>query len=283
MAIQKRAVNSITIGEAKERFLDYQFSKGLSDASIGMSRDAIDGFLKRSKTSEKLLVSIITEDFVQRYRSLLRNTTLSNATQNINLSHLRVFLYWCMNQGYIEPFKIRLIKGQEKKMKFFTDEEVRTLIKSPKKDCPFTESRTYAVICFIMSTGRRASTVVNLKIEDLDFKNRTITYTHLKNKSTAIIPMSNTLYKVLNDYLTEWNRKSTGYVFCHVNESKMNVNSLEHSICKYCKKRGVKPRGPHSLRHSFARMYIKSGGDRFSLQHILTHSSMEMTRRCQTS
>ena len=66
MAIQKRAVNTITIGEAKERFLDYQFSKGLSDASIGMSRDAIDGFLKRSKTSEKLLVSIITEDFVQR-------------------------------------------------------------------------------------------------------------------------------------------------------------------------------------------------------------------------
>ena len=277
--IQRKNLNSLTIGEARDLFLVSQYNKGLSEATIGMDKDAINSFLKRSETSELLQLSIISEEFIEGYISLLRNSNISLSTQNINLSHLRAFLYWCMKMGYLEPFKIHLIKGQENKIKFFTDEEIDLLLKTPKKDCTFAESRTYAMICFIMSTGARASTIINLRIEDLDFKRKTITFSHLKNKATAIIPMSNTIYKVLRDYLTEWDRGSSGYVFCTVNENKMTVNYLDHALYKYCESRGVKPRGPHSLRHSFARMYIMKGGDAFSLQKILTHSSLDMTKR----
>ena len=277
--MKRNQKSAITIEEARKQFFDSQRIKGVSDSTISMDNEAISNFIKCADLSEQSNITVITESFFKDFVLKLKERDVSLSTKNILISHLRVFLYWCMENKYIKQFKIHLIKGQQQKIKFFTDEEINRLLVEPDKNCSFTESRMYAIVCFVMSTGRRVSTLVNIKNEDVDFKNKTITYTHLKNKSSVIIPMSNTLHKVLSKYVKEWEREDNTYLFCGINEGKLTTRAVTHALYKYCKSRGVTPRGIHSLRHSFARMYIKSGGDPFSLQHILTHSSMEMTKR----
>ena len=113
-----------------------------------------------------------------------------------------------------------------------------------------------------------------------DFDNHEILYRHLKNRSVAVIPLSKSLEKVLRDYLFDWKRdKEDGWLFCDGSENQSTVSALHQALDNYCSRRGIKSRGLHALRHSFARGYILNGGNAFKLQKLLTHSTLDMTKR----
>ena len=60
----------------------------------------------------------------------------------------------------------------------------------------------------------------------------------------------------------------------------VNRRTIQRQIQLYAEKaeiKGVRP-SPHTLRHTFATQYILNGGDAFSLQKILGHSTLDMVR-----
>lgn len=61
----------------------------------------------------------------------------------------------------------------------------------------------------------------------------------------------------------------------------LTPEGLYKRVKKVLARAGIKGRrcSPHTLRHTFARWYIKAGGDIFSLQKILGHTSINMVRR----
>lgn len=256
-----------TLDTIIEEFKLNQELKGVSKSTIGMDLDAIKKFTNHCGT--------LDEKSVKDYLVKLKDSKVSLATKNIAISHLRVFLYWCMNEGYLNEFKINTIKGQESKIKFFTNEEVALLLQKPGNG--FGEQRMYTICCLICRTGARLSTIINLKVDDIDFKEKIIIFRHLKNKKSMILPMTEALCSSLKQWVNTWELGE--YLFSDKYGNQLTISNFENCFRRYCESKGVKPRGPHALRHAFARMYIKNGGDAFTLQRILTHSSMEMTRR----
>lgn len=69
------------------------------------------------------------------------------------------------------------------------------------------------------------------------------------------------------------------YVFGGPN-GHLHEHTAYYHIRKAFLAAGIKGRklGPHTLRHTFGRMFIMAGGDAFSLQRILGHSNIQTTR-----
>ena len=96
-----------------------------------------------------------------------------------------------------------------------------------------------------------------------------------------ILPMSPSLRNALNEYVTLWRSDASedDYLFPSVLNIKLTVNALKLSVRRYNEHREVDKLSIHMFRHTFAKQWIRNGGDIFKLQRLLDHSTLEMTKR----
>lgn len=277
--IQKKHTTKNTIEETIQYFKALKAAEGRSEKTIMNYEVDIHYLLKEEKISTDDTIDAINEEIILDWITKKRESGLSPNSINHYIRDLRVFINFCIEKEYISPFKIPTLKAQEPKLRVYTDEELELLTKTPSIKANYSEYRMWVIICFILATGARIGTIIDVKKEDIDFTNGTVTYRHLKNKHTAVIPLSAELVKVLKEYINTWNLSNSEYLFCSSFEEQLSYNSVRMALRKYCNKRGVKDLGLHAFRHAFARGWIKNGGGVFQLQRMLTHSSLTMTKR----
>lgn len=235
--------------------------------------------------SENTPCNEITHDTVLGYVEFLRQTRegLSDISLNTYLSCLRVFLYFCMGQGYTKRFSISLIRAEKPLKEVYTDAELEKLLKKPNvKNSSFAEYRNWVLVCYLLGTGNRRKTVCNIKIGDLDFESHEVRLLSVKNKKHYTIPLSPTLEKVLREYLIYRKGTSQDYLFCSVYGQQLTEDGLATCIQKYNTSRGVAKTGLHLFRHTFAKKWILNRGDPFRLKAILGHSTMAMVNEYVT-
>ena len=83
---------------------------------------------------------------------------------NHYIRSVKVFLYWCMEQDEIAPFRIKMIKAQETIKDVYTQEELCALIQPPKREDSFVVWRSWAIINFILGTAAREATVCQMQM-----------------------------------------------------------------------------------------------------------------------
>lgn len=196
---------------------------------------------------------------------------------NTRIRGLRVFFKFCAEREYIKPIEAKLMKVDEEIKEPYTSNELKKLLERPKTD-RWAQWRTWAAVNYLVSTGNRASTVISLKIEDLDFDALTIRLRQVKNRHQQIVPMSPALKEILMDYLRTWTWTQTDYLFPSYEGGQLNLRSFQSSISRYNLSRGVSKTSVHLFRHSFAKGFILAGGGMVQLQALLGHSTMDMTR-----
>ena len=274
----------ITYWEAVSMFIEEKEAINLSAESIKDYKKILRYIGNYFGFDENSPVGDITLQHFYQLTNHCKATGAAPATVQNYIRMFRVFAYWCMDdvRKYIEPaYKIKLPKAAEEQIKFFTDEEVALLLEKPKRDASFVEWRYWAIANWVLATGNRASTLLDVRVSDIDYKRKEIILHHTKSGRAQIIPLSSTLEMVLKEYVRMWRKDAPedAYLFPNVGEEKLQVNSLSGGFNDYCKKRGVGKTSIHGLRHTFARMWVKNNGNLFQLQKILGHSTLEMTKR----
>lgn len=276
--------DSVTLFEAFEDFMQEKAVRSLSKSTLRNYRQSFDFFCKYAEFTDKTLTEEVDVSDVYSMINTLNHNGVQPSSINHYIRDLRCFLYWCMDstRAYIKPaFKIKEVEKQEEPMKLFSDEELDLLLEKPRKSESFASWRTWSIVNWVLATGNRAATICEVKIEDINFAHKEITLRHTKNKKAQIIPLSSSLETCIKEYMRIWRRDASpaAWLFPNVGEEQLTTNALRLSFTSYCKKRGVEKSNIHGLRHNFAKLWVKNNGNMFTLQKILGHSTLAMTRR----
>ena len=232
---------------------------------------------------EAELAGDITPSLISEWKTAMADKDMSAATINHHISNIRVFFYWCMEleREYLPHFKINLVKRQEEPPKDYTKEEVYKLLKKPTHNDKFTDWRSWAIACFVIGTGARIGTIVEIQMNDINLKEGKVRYRHTKNKLHQVANMPPQLVKALRDYIAEWRQSAeeTDYLFCTLSNEQLSRHSLRSAYSNFTSSRGVDKTSIHGLRHTFAREWYYNGGDVVQLSKILGHSTIAMSER----
>lgn len=268
---------SIGLEEIRELFLKKCAVKNLSAVTVKDYATKLEEFFQYAGDIKAQEVSADTvESFVVW---LKKEKACNDISINSYLRTLRAFLYFCMDCGYVKAFKVHLIKAEKPVKETYTESELEKLLEKPELNkCSFAELRAWAFINYLVATGNRVSSAVNLKIKDISFEEGLIYIRKTKNRRQQIIPLSRSLEEVLTEYLQFRGGEEEDYLFCDEYGEKAIARSYSQLVRRYNLSHGVLKTSCHSFRHTFAKSWIMNGGDVFRLQKILGHSDIAVTR-----
>ncbi len=273
-----RTNEKVTLSDAKELFFQKCKIKNLSEKTIESYQNHfhwLDVYFGEDK-----FVSEIDRDSFDEYILFLRDEKeISETSCNSYIRSARALFYYCMDCGYMRNFKIHTIKQEKKIKETYTDEELEKLLKRPdKKKTSFTNYKTWAFENYLLGTGNRLRTALNVQIRDIDFENGYIYLRKTKNRNEQVIPLSKTLSDVLMEYLTVRGGEPEDYLFCDDYGKKAKEHSYQTNVRRYNIKHGVNKTSIHMFRHTFAKKAVLNGIDPFRLQKLMGHSSITVTQ-----
>lgn len=211
------------------------------------------------------------------FNQVISDTTISNYLRNIKVFFNFLFAEKEIKVNPVE--NIENIKPNRKKKALLTPEELKAVLNT-FDTTKFHSYRSFIQTKLCLDTGIRAGECVNLRPENIDFKNKAILIENPKNKEERYVFFGFKMATDLKRWMQYRDRYSdSAYLFPTIRGTKLDIRNFERSLKEAGKKVGVNLH-PHLLRNNFAKYYLVEGqGDFATLSRLLGHSSVEVTMK----
>ena len=268
---------SNTVEETFEYFIISRKAKGLSDKTLVTYNQHLRAI--KHHLDIDIPIGDLTKADLENMVSSMRAAELSANSISSYVRTMKTFLSWC-NDEEITNINIKRYKSEETIKETYTDRELEILLKKPNmRKCGFAEYRTWVIINLLLNNGCRAATVRNIQNKDVDLESSIIYLRHTKSKKSQVIPLCTELCGILKEYMRICGGAADDYLFSNESGEQLKEYGLRSSIARYNNRRGIQKTSIHLFRHTFARKYlVDCGGNAFTLQRLLGHSTLDMTK-----
>jgi integrase/recombinase XerD len=240
----------------------------------GLSKTTLKGYRVTWRTFDRLVKEPeITKGTFLRFVKEAKDFGLKTKSINTHISVLNSFLTWLSENGHKpENIRIKKLKAKRTIQPSYTDDELLKIARW--KPGTWAQTRLKMIVLTLMDTGCRVDEILTLRRKCVDLDNMFIKVLG-KGSKERIVPMS----IVLRKYLYQFSKIHYFDLFFPSRTGNLlDYNNCLGDLKTMCFKLRIPCKAFHGFRRTFARGFIKNGGDVFSLQHILGHTDINTTR-----
>lgn len=215
----------------------------------------------------------------------LVDSKISNRTVNRKVSSLKTYYKFLLKTGQIEASplaKHKALKTSKKIQVPFSEIEIVNVMELLGTDNSFEGLRDRLIIELFYSTGIRRAELINIKLNDVSYAQKTLKVLGKRNKE-RLIPLLPSVIDTLKGYLPYREAleeiKDHDQLFLTSKGVKVYETLVYRIINSYFSQVSEKvKKSPHILRHSFATHLLNEGADINSVKELLGHSSLASTQ-----
>ena len=279
---RSHTAHAITLEYASEAFRLRCQAQNLSAGTLIWYGENIKRWYKFLESQGVTLAKDVTPSLIRLSFEAMRERGVGMNTVARTYGGLRCFFSFLARERMIpeNPFQFVEKPRMEKKLiKPMSLEQVGTLLGAIKTK-RWTDQNLRTIIVLILDTGLRVSELIGIRRDEVDLAGGVLRVMG-KGAKEREVPFGLTAKQTLWSYMAR-----RGDV---PGQDLLFVNRYGRKICRYWIEKAIRNLArelniqgvrvsPHTLRHTFATQYIKNGGDAFSLQKILGHSTLDMVR-----
>ena len=276
--------------EALVRYLASMEQSGYSELTIREANSIIRLFLLHMESKGKHTLDCFSAEDIENYLPVLRQKWASGMSNPIYyLRGFFAFLYERQENRQDLSLVLKVNAASKIKVKKgFEAGEIEAILAAIDRSTPLGK-RNFAMITLAVHTGLRQSDVLNLKLQDIHWKDAEISIVQRKTNRQLILPLDQETGDAIADYLLHGRPASEStFVFLRsvAPYTNLKVGSCIGSriVQKYAVLSGVvwttkERKGFHSFRRSLGRELLENDVPLCTISDILGHANRNSTKQ----
>jgi len=262
---------------AVERFIEAKEAGFRSRATITKYADILKSFVQQAGEDKKL-EDVGPED-IRSFLSEKRKQGQKPASVDTYYRTLHTFWNWAVSEyglGANPMDRVEKPRIPRRLPPRLSREDACRLLRAASTSR--NPLRDRAILLLLFDCGVRAGELIGLRVKDVDFESRTVRVIG-KDQEERVIPVSDTTVRALKEYLNGRSNSPDDSLFLSARtRGPMTVSGLRQILKRLARVAGLKRSVyPHLLRHTFAYMWVREGGNLEKLRRIMGHSRLETT------